>query len=111
MAYDLEAAERVRKLLSGHANVEEKKLMGGLCFMVDGHMCSVVTPHGGLLLRIGPDAMEAALAEPHAQQMEMRGRKMKGYVRVLPEGFASEARLQRWLDRALAFVGTLPPKS
>ena len=108
MAYDEETAERVRKLLSGRRDVVPKKMMGGLCFMVAGSMCCVVSGKGGLLIRVGPDAFARALAEPHVEPMEMRGRIMTGFVRVAPEGFRTDAMLKKWVERGLAFVTAMP---
>jgi hypothetical protein len=85
MAYDEKTAGRVRKFLSARPDVVEKKLMGGLCFMVKGHMCCSVSGKGGLLIRVGSDAHQLMLGEPHVEPMEMRGRIMTGFVRVAPE--------------------------
>jgi TfoX/Sxy family transcriptional regulator of competence genes len=108
MAYDKETAERVRKLLSSRPAVTEKKMMGGLCFLVKGHMCCSVSGRGGLLVRVGPDAHQSTLGEPHVEPMEMRGRIMTGFVRVAPDGYRTEGALKRWIERALAFVATMP---
>jgi len=111
MAYDEVAAERVRKLLAGRSDVFEQKLMGGLCFMVRGHMCCAVSGRGGLLVRVGPDAPASVLGEPHCAPMEMRGRVMTGYVRVAPEGYETAAGLKKWVMRAVDFVATLPKRA
>jgi TfoX/Sxy family transcriptional regulator of competence genes len=108
MAYDEETAERVRKLLSGRRDVVAKTMMGGLCFMVSGSMCCVVSGKGGLLVRVGPDGFARALAEPHVEPMEMRGRIMTGFVRVAPEGFRTDAALKKWIERGVAFVTAMP---
>src|SRR5438552_6326150 len=107
MAYDEVAAERVRKLLAGRSDVFEQKLMGGLCFMVRGHMCCAVSGRGGLLVRVGPDAPASVLGEPHCAPVEMRGRVMTGYVRVAPEGYETAAGLKKRVMRAVDFVDTL----
>ena len=111
MAYDEVAAERVRKLLAGRSDVFEQKLMGGLCFMVRGHMCCAVSGRGGLLVRVGPDAPASVLGEPHCAPVEMRGRVMTGYVRVAPEGYETAAGLKKWVMRAVDFVATLPKRA
>jgi hypothetical protein len=111
MAYDEEAAGRIRKLLSGRSDVGEQKLMGGLCFMVRGNMCCAVSGRGGLLIRVGPDAYPSLLGEPHAAPLEMRGRAMTGFVRVAPEGYRTAAGLKKWVTRATDFVATLPKKA
>jgi len=108
MAYDEQTAQRVRKLLSARRDVAEKKLMGGLTFMVKGAMCCSVSGRGGLMVRVGADAYERALAEPHARAMEMRGRPMTGFVRVDPDGYRTDAALRTWVQRGVDFVATLP---
>jgi TfoX/Sxy family transcriptional regulator of competence genes len=110
MAYDEKTAERVRELLSGRPDVAERKMMGGLCFMVRGHMCWSVSGRGGLMVRVGANAQDAALREPHVQPIKMAGRTMTGFVRIAPEGYHTEASLKAWLDRALDFVATIPAK-
>jgi TfoX/Sxy family transcriptional regulator of competence genes len=108
MAYDKETAERVRELLSARRDVVERKMMGGLSFMVQGHMCCSVSGRGGLMVRVGADAQDSMLSEPHVQPIEMAGRTMTGFVRIGPEGYQTEAGLSAWLNRALDFVATLP---
>lgn len=110
MAYDEKTADRIRGLLSSRRGVVERKMMGGLCFMVNGHMCCAVSSQGGLLIRVGSEAHAAALREPHAGPMEMGGRRMTGFVRVASEGYRSEDMLEAWLARGLDFVETLPPR-
>lgn len=101
--------ERLRTALGNRA-LTEQKMFGGTCFLIDGNML-VGTSKRGLLVRVGKAAHSAAVARPHARPMEMGGRTMEGYVHVAPEGTATDADLGRWLDLALAFVGTLPAKS
>jgi TfoX N-terminal domain len=107
MAYDEKTAERVRKVLSGRRDVVEKKLMGGLCFIVKGSICCSVSGQGGILVRVGPAAHEWKLGEPHVQPMEMGGRTMTGFVRVTPAGYRTDAALRKWVERSLDFVATL----
>ena len=111
MAYDEETAGRVRKLLSRRPDVTEKKMMGGLCFMVKGRMCCSVSGRGGLLVRVGAEAQQSMLAEPHVLPMEMGRRTMTGFVRVAPEGYQTEAALKTWLKRGLDVVATMPSGS
>ena len=111
MAYDEDTAERIRKLLSRRAAVTEKKMMGGLCFMVQGRMCCSVSGKGGLLVRVGAGAQQSMLGEPHVSPMDMGGRTMTGFVRVAPEGYRTEAALKAWITRGLDVVATKPPKS
>lgn len=105
MAYDEKTAERVRKVLSGRRDVVEKKLMGGLCFMVGGSMCCAVSGRGGVLVRIDPERREFVLAEPYVAPMQMRGRTVKGFVRVHPEGYRTAASLRTWIERGVAAAG------
>jgi hypothetical protein len=91
--------------------VREQKLFGGLCFMVRGHMCCAVSGRGGLLVRVGPDAPSAIFSEPHASEVEMRGRTMGGFVRVAPDGYRTANGLKKWVARAVDFVATLPVKT
>jgi TfoX/Sxy family transcriptional regulator of competence genes len=102
MAYDERTAERVRAVLSDRRDVVEKKLMGGLCFMVNGSMCCSVSASGGLLVRADAEMREQMLAEPHVQPADMRGRTMSGFVRVAPEGYRTGATLRTWLERGIA---------
>jgi hypothetical protein len=108
MAYDEKTAGRVRKLLSARPDVVEKKIMGGLCFMVKDRMCCSVSGKGGLLIRVGSDAHQSMLGQPHVHPMEMRGRVVTGFVRVAPEGYRTEAGLKKWLKRGVDFVVTMP---
>jgi TfoX/Sxy family transcriptional regulator of competence genes len=108
MAYDEKLAARVRQLLSGRADVTERKMMGGLCFLVKGRMCASASGRGGLLVRVGPDAHAAMLAEPHVEPMGMGKRTMTGFVRVAPEGYRTEAGLKKWIKRGFDFVATMP---
>jgi hypothetical protein len=108
MAYDEKTAGRVRKLLSVRPDTVEKKIMGGLCFMVNDRMCCSVSGKGGLLIRVGSDARQLMLSEPHVEPMEMRGRVMTGFVRVAPEGYRTEAQLKKWVKRGVEFVATMP---
>jgi TfoX/Sxy family transcriptional regulator of competence genes len=101
MVYDDKTARRVRKILSTRHDVVERQMMGGLCFMLSGNICCAVSGRGGMLIRIDKGAQERMLAEPHARPMEMRGRIMKGFVRLAPEGYRTAAALKRWIARGL----------
>ena len=111
MPYDEDLANRLRERLAGQEAVTEKRMFGGLAFLVHGHMCVAASHTGGLLARVDPAESDAALALPHAELMEMRGRTMEGWVRVAPEGVEDDADLAGWVERGLAYVRTLPPKS
>ncbi len=109
MAYDETLAERVRGSLAGRSGIAERKMFGGLAFMLDGNMCCCVTEHG-LMVRVGLDAYEDALAQPYAGVMDMTGRPMRGWVLVELEGLASDASLAQWVTQGTDFAATLPPK-
>jgi TfoX/Sxy family transcriptional regulator of competence genes len=109
MAYDEGVAERLREAFSTHKGVTEKKMFGGLAFMVSGNMCRGVV-NDTLMARAGPDHYAAALGKPHAREMNFTGRPMKGFVYVAPEGFESDADLAGWVKRSQDFVTTLPAK-
>jgi hypothetical protein len=111
MAYDEKTAERVREALAGRRDVVEKKMMGSLCFMVQGHMCCSVSGRGDLMIRVGADAEDLTLRDPHVQPIKMAGRRtMTGFVHVGPEGYQTDAALRTWLKRGLDFVATLPSR-
>ncbi len=109
MGYDQQTAERVRRTLSGWPGVVEKRMVGGLSFMVDGHMCCGVTSTA-LMVRVGPEAYGRELARPHVRLMEFAGRPLAGYVCVDPEGFPTDRALAAWVQRGIDFVSTLPAK-
>jgi TfoX/Sxy family transcriptional regulator of competence genes len=108
MAVDEDLAGRMRAVLAGAGAVREVRMFGGLCFMLNGNMIAGTSKHG-LLVRVGENQHERALARPGAKPMEMTGRPMKGYVFVDPPPHDERA-LREWLELALAFVNTLPPK-
>lgn len=102
------AEMRIRQALAGR-DVVEKRMMGALVFMVDGHMCCGLTK-GALMVRVGAEGREAALAQNHARPMDIGGRSPRGFVFVEPAGFEADADLHRWIGDALAFVAKLPLK-
>ena len=109
MAYDEELAERVREALSDRGRVEEKKMFGGLAFMVGGHMaCGVVGDD--LMARIGPDAYDDAVAEPHVRPMDFTGKPLKGMIYVGPAATKNKRTLRKWVSRAADFTTSLPAK-
>jgi TfoX/Sxy family transcriptional regulator of competence genes len=110
MAYDEELANRIREALGGQA-VTEKKMFGGLAFLVSGHMSVSASGKGGLLVHVDPDQTDDLLAEPGAEPFEMRGRgPMNGWVRVSPDVLDDGATLSQWVDRGVAYARLLPPK-
>lgn len=108
MAYDEALAERVREVVAGAAGLSERKMFGGLAFMLDGHMCCGIVGDR-LMLRLGADLAEEALARPHVEPMDFTGRPMTGMVYVAPEGLGG-GELRSWVERAARHVRTLPPK-
>ena len=109
MAYDEGAAQRVREALDERDDVTEKKMFGGLAFLLGGNMCLGVVGEE-LMVRVGPDAYAEALERPHAREMDFTGRAMKGFVYVATEGFDADAALADWIARGVAFAGSLPAK-
>jgi TfoX/Sxy family transcriptional regulator of competence genes len=110
MAYDEDLANRLRDLLADEDAITERKMFGGLAFLLHGHMTVSASGKGGLLARIDPADTDAALARPHVSRMEMAGRSMDGWIRVAPDGVRTKRQLASWVNRSLAFVRTLPPK-
>jgi TfoX/Sxy family transcriptional regulator of competence genes len=110
MAYDEDLAHRLRELLAGEEAVTEKKMFGGLAFLLHGHMCVSASRNGGLLVRLDPAESDAALARPHVALMQMGGRTMDGWLTVAPEGVKTKSQLASWVKRSVAFVDTLPAK-
>ena len=109
MPYDQKLAQRLRDLLTDHDGIDERKMFGDLCFLVNGNMlCGVESDR--LMVRVGPRAYDDALARPHARPMDFTGRPMKGLVWVDPPGLRDKRSLRRWLQRGLAFAAALPPK-
>jgi len=110
MAYDEVLAGRVRKILARSKGVSERKMFGGLSFMLSGHMCCGIVGEE-LMVRVGPEGHEEALARPHARPMDFTGRAMKGLVYVSESGFKAERDLAAWVQRGVDFAGSLPPKT
>jgi hypothetical protein len=108
MAYDKKLAERVRRVLAGRCEFAEKRMFGGLAFMVNGHMCCGVVGED-LMVRVGADKFEEALARPHARLMDFTGRPSRSMVYVGPGGTKTGRILEPWANRALAFVQSLSP--
>lgn len=109
MAYDEILANRIRRVVDGKKGVSEQKMFGGLAFLHNGHMaCGVAKEE--LMVRVGPDAYEEALALPHAREMDFTGRPMKGMIYVEFEGYRTDHGLEGWVERGLDFTGSLPPK-
>jgi TfoX/Sxy family transcriptional regulator of competence genes len=110
VGYDEDLANRVRELIAGDADVTEKRMFGGLAFLVGGSMSVAASGQGGLLVRVDPEDTAALLAAPHARPFEMRGRAMQGWLRVDPEGVRTKRELERWVRRGVAYARSLPAK-
>lgn len=109
MPYDEDLAQRVRTALERREGISEKKMFGGIAFMLNGHMtCGVVRDH--LMLRLGEDGAQTALEEPHTRPMDFTGKPLKTMIYLDPPGFSQDAHLEAWVDRAVAFARGLPPK-
>jgi TfoX/Sxy family transcriptional regulator of competence genes len=114
MAYDEDLADRIRVAIGNTVAVDglvtEKRMFGGLAFLLSGNMAVAASGHGGLMVRADPEETDALLQEEHAAPMEMRGREMSGWVRVEAAGMDSDEDLQRWVEVGVTRAGSLPPK-
>jgi len=109
MAYDENLARRVMQILALTPNLVEKKMFGGIGYLVNGNMaCGIIGD--SLIVRVGPDRYQQALSQPHTSVFDRTGRPMTGWVVVNPQAFGSEGVLESWVGVGLAFVATLPPK-
>jgi TfoX/Sxy family transcriptional regulator of competence genes len=110
LPYDENLADRIRALLGDEPHVTEKRMFGGLAFLVGGNMCVAASGQGGLLVRLDPDETDDALSRAHASPMDMGRGPMRGWIRVDDAGVKDSRSLRRWVERALGYVRTLPPK-
>jgi TfoX/Sxy family transcriptional regulator of competence genes len=113
VAYDVGLADRIRSVLAGidgAAGATEKKMFGGLAFLIGGNMAVSASGEGGLLLRADPAASEALCAHPGVERAVMRGRAMDGWLRVDDSAIASRDELERWVRIGVEYAGSLPPK-
>jgi TfoX/Sxy family transcriptional regulator of competence genes len=111
VAYDEDLANRVRELVANEAGVVEKRMFGGLAFLIGGNMSVSVSGQGGLLLRCDPRETDALLGKPYAAAFEMRGRTMDGWLRIDPEGLHTKRQLARWVERGVSYARSLPAKA
>jgi TfoX/Sxy family transcriptional regulator of competence genes len=105
VAYDEELADRIRALVAGEPALTEKKMFGGLAFLVDGNMAVAASGQGGLLVRVDPEESDDLVASTSARPMEMRGREMKGWLRV-----DDDREVAVWVERGVAYARSLPAK-
>ena len=109
MAYSESLADRIRHVLSGKRGIVEKKMFGGVGFLLGGNICVGVWKTS-LIVRLGPEQYDAALAEPHVREFDITGRPMRGWVLVEADGIDDDQALRAWIDRSLKFVASLPAK-
>jgi TfoX/Sxy family transcriptional regulator of competence genes len=110
MTFDETLAARIRELMAAQAGVSEKRMFGGLAFLVNGNMAVSASGQGGLLLRVDPSQTDALTAGPHAHVAVMRGREMDGWLRVDAEGLRTKRQLEAWVKRSTAYARSLPAK-
>ncbi len=109
MAYNEQLASRIRQILKRKRNLEEKKMFGGLTFMLNGHMCCGVEKNN-LMVRVPRDRYQDLLKKPHARVMDLTGRPLKGFIFVGSDGVKMDSALKFWIDQAVQFVRSQPPK-
>jgi TfoX/Sxy family transcriptional regulator of competence genes len=110
MPFSAALAERIRQAVNRRKNIEEKKMFGGVGFLLNGNMLVGVWKDS-LIVRLGAEESDGALQEPHVKEFAITGRAMKGWILVGPEGVQDDAQLSAWIQRAVTFVTTLPAKS
>ncbi|CAA9341106.1 MAG: hypothetical protein AVDCRST_MAG34-945 [uncultured Nocardioidaceae bacterium] len=108
MAFDEELAGRIREVVRDEVGLTEKRMFGGLAFLVDGKLAASASSQGGMLLRVDPSQTEELLAEPHVDRFQMRGRAMQGWLRVDEEAVRTDAALRQWVARGVACARSLP---
>ncbi|MGI9146375.1 MAG: TfoX/Sxy family protein [Chloroflexota bacterium] len=110
MAYDENLVNRLRELLGVENAITEKKMFGGVAFLLHGNVSVSASRNGGLLVRIDPADTQASLARPHVTLMKMGGRTMEGWITVAPAGLKTKRELSAWVEQSVTFARTLPPK-
>lgn len=111
MAYDEDLADRIRELVSGERRLTEQKMFGGLAFLIGGNMAIAASGEGGLLVRVDPDRSDRLVASTGARPMEMRGRAMRGWLRVDAADVRTKRQLAKWVDIGVAYARSLPAKT
>ncbi|MFZ0014918.1 MAG: TfoX/Sxy family protein [Acidimicrobiia bacterium] len=109
MAYDQRLADDIRARIGSRSDITEREMFGGIAFMVNGNM-AVGVSGDELMVRVGKEAHDEAVARPGAHVFDMSGRPMRGWLKVGADGMSSDAELQSWIDQGLAYAGALPPK-
>ena len=110
MAFDEKLAGRIRDLIAAEPGLSEQKMFGGLAFLVGGNMAIAASGHGGLLVHVDPAESELLVASSHARPFEMRGRELKGWLRVDTEHVRTKRQLEPWVERGAAYARSLPAK-
>jgi TfoX/Sxy family transcriptional regulator of competence genes len=110
MAFDEELANRVREQVQGEQGLTEKRMFGGLAFLINGNMAVSASSQGGLLLRVDPAQTDALISEPHARRFVMRGREMDGWLRIDADALETADDLECWVSRGVAYARSLPGK-
>ncbi|MDP9092161.1 MAG: TfoX/Sxy family protein [Actinomycetota bacterium] len=110
MAYNEKLAERIREEVEGTAGLSEKRMFGGLAFLINGNMAVSASGQGGLLLRVDPQRTDELVREPGARRFEMRGREMDGWLRIDVDDSTTDAEFQGWVKLGVAYATSLPPK-
>jgi TfoX/Sxy family transcriptional regulator of competence genes len=110
VAYDVDLANRIREVVQAEDGLTERRMFGGLAFLIHGNMAVGASSQGGLLLRIDSAGTESLVSEPHVRRFEMRGREMDGWLRVDAEATGTDDDLRRWVSHGLSYARSLPPK-
>jgi hypothetical protein len=110
MAYDQELADRIRDVVEGEPGLTEKRMFGGLAFLVNGNLAASASGQGGMLLRVDPSETESLVGEPHVRRFVMRGREMDGWLHVDTEAVETDDGLRHWVTRGVERARSLDPK-
>jgi hypothetical protein len=110
MPYDEKLAERIRELVADEPDLSEQKMFGGLAFLIGGNMAIAASGQGGILVRVDPELSDELLSTTDARLMEMRGRRMQGWLRVAPEHVKTKGELARWVELGTSYARSLPTK-
>ena len=110
MPYDEQLAARIRELVAKERGIKEQKMFGGLAFLLNGNMSVAASGQGGLLVRVDPDESDVLTRKAGVDVMEMRGRRMAGWLRVDADAVRTKKQLSAWVDRGISFARSLPPK-
>jgi TfoX/Sxy family transcriptional regulator of competence genes len=110
VAYDEDLADRIRELVGRERGLTERKMFGGLAFLIRGNMAVAASGQGGILVRVDPEESDRLVAKTKAEPMVMRGRSMQGWLRVAPENVQEKRQLAKWVERGTTYARSLPAK-